>query len=328
MQRMRGWVVALAVTCSGCFVPVSAGEHDAGSVSDGGTSDAGAGDAGAGVCTPGQDQTCNELLQMSSFAGRCEADRTCTCFSGFSQVASGRCAPAGFDAGARCTSPGGVTECSDLATASAKGVCTPRGDCFCLPGYVLNASGICVPPATGVCNVGQDFQCNDDVMMAALAGTCTPIGPAIGCDCNDGWDTNPATGKCRGAGVTGGVTVYSLNPLPTGLERVQVLRDDPLAGHCAAITLSSPSSTARPELQGVSLQNAGTWGVESVRYALARCANFMDVGTVRFDATLATGNIVFITGASTNMMVNVNAFFTPATNGPPPAMRFFARNVR
>lgn len=45
------------------------------------------------VCVPGQDQTCNEQLSMSSFAGTCNADRTCTCNAGFTKKADGKCGP-------------------------------------------------------------------------------------------------------------------------------------------------------------------------------------------------------------------------------------------
>ncbi len=43
------------------------------------------------VCTPGQDQSCNAILSMSSFAGKCEDNGTCTCFAGFTKNAEGKC---------------------------------------------------------------------------------------------------------------------------------------------------------------------------------------------------------------------------------------------
>lgn len=43
------------------------------------------------ACQPGLDQTCNEDLAMSSFAGACNADATCTCKPGFTKQASGKC---------------------------------------------------------------------------------------------------------------------------------------------------------------------------------------------------------------------------------------------
>lgn len=43
------------------------------------------------VCTPGQDQTCNAILSMSSFAGKCEDNGTCTCLDGFTKNAEGKC---------------------------------------------------------------------------------------------------------------------------------------------------------------------------------------------------------------------------------------------
>lgn len=47
---------------------------------------------GESVCTVGQDQTCNDLPAMSSIAGICNADGTCTCSVGRTQNAlTGRC---------------------------------------------------------------------------------------------------------------------------------------------------------------------------------------------------------------------------------------------
>ena len=43
------------------------------------------------VCTPGMDQTCNANLSMSSFAGKCNDDGTCTCNAGFTKNAEGKC---------------------------------------------------------------------------------------------------------------------------------------------------------------------------------------------------------------------------------------------
>ena len=43
------------------------------------------------VCTPGMDQTCNANLSMSSFAGKCNDDGTCTCNAGFTKNADGKC---------------------------------------------------------------------------------------------------------------------------------------------------------------------------------------------------------------------------------------------
>jgi hypothetical protein len=43
------------------------------------------------VCTPGMDQTCNADLSMSSFAGKCNDDGTCTCNEGFTKNADGKC---------------------------------------------------------------------------------------------------------------------------------------------------------------------------------------------------------------------------------------------
>lgn len=45
------------------------------------------------VCEPGADQTCNDVASMSSFAGHCNPDGTCTCGDGFTKQPNGKCAP-------------------------------------------------------------------------------------------------------------------------------------------------------------------------------------------------------------------------------------------
>jgi hypothetical protein len=52
-----------------------------------------AGKCAAPVCVPGENESCNELLSMSSFAGTCNPDRTCTCKPGFTKQPDGKCAP-------------------------------------------------------------------------------------------------------------------------------------------------------------------------------------------------------------------------------------------
>jgi hypothetical protein len=42
-------------------------------------------------CTPGMDQTCNAILSMSSYAGKCNPDGTCTCTPPFVLNAEGKC---------------------------------------------------------------------------------------------------------------------------------------------------------------------------------------------------------------------------------------------
>jgi hypothetical protein len=43
-------------------------------------------------CTPGQDQSCNENRNISSILGKCNPDRTCTCFAGSTLAPeTGRC---------------------------------------------------------------------------------------------------------------------------------------------------------------------------------------------------------------------------------------------
>ncbi|MFT3771799.1 MAG: hypothetical protein QM820_40840 [Minicystis sp.] len=44
------------------------------------------------VCTPGMDQTCNDLAEISSIHGTCNPNHTCTCKAGFAlNPATGRC---------------------------------------------------------------------------------------------------------------------------------------------------------------------------------------------------------------------------------------------
>jgi hypothetical protein len=54
---------------------------------DGGVADGGA----LAVCTPGQDQTCNENPAISSLRGKCQPDGTCVCTSGAPSPSTGRC---------------------------------------------------------------------------------------------------------------------------------------------------------------------------------------------------------------------------------------------
>jgi len=49
------------------------------------------GGAMTGVCTPGQDQTCNENPAISSLRGRCQPDGTCVCSGGAPSPTTGRC---------------------------------------------------------------------------------------------------------------------------------------------------------------------------------------------------------------------------------------------
>jgi hypothetical protein len=42
-------------------------------------------------CTFGQDQSCNDAIEMAAVAGKCNADGTCTCVGGYAKLASGKC---------------------------------------------------------------------------------------------------------------------------------------------------------------------------------------------------------------------------------------------
>jgi hypothetical protein len=44
-----------------------------------------------------------------------------------------------------------------------------------------------------VCEPGRDQTCNDDPAISSLHGTCKPDG---NCECNEGVEKNPATGRC------------------------------------------------------------------------------------------------------------------------------------
>jgi hypothetical protein len=74
----------------------ASGGSGGGTAGGGGGTDGGTGGGGASwQCTPGQDQTCNENLGMSAFAGVCQQNGTCLCQTGFRLAQSGRCVAGG-----------------------------------------------------------------------------------------------------------------------------------------------------------------------------------------------------------------------------------------
>ena len=94
-----------------------AGAPDAGAadggLSDGGLGDGGLGDGGVGVCTPGQDQTCNDDPAVSALWGHCEVNGACSCIDGFERnPATGRCWNPSADCegacGIGCVGPGNL----------------------------------------------------------------------------------------------------------------------------------------------------------------------------------------------------------------------------
>jgi hypothetical protein len=88
------------------------------SASGGGAGVGMAGDASGGtgeprgVCTPGVNQTCNDNPAASALWGKCEADATCSCNSGFVvNPATGRCMPGAPTA---CGLPKDPGDCFDV----------------------------------------------------------------------------------------------------------------------------------------------------------------------------------------------------------------------
>jgi hypothetical protein len=60
----------------------------------------------------------------------------------------------------------------------------------------------CSSSHTGkACTFGQDQTCNDYEWVSALWGACQPDGS---CVCRAGFEVNPATGRCRQAGLSDG----------------------------------------------------------------------------------------------------------------------------
>lgn len=81
-----------------------------------------------GACTVEQDQSCNDDLQQSSFAGKCVGGR-CKCLPGYSIVPGGKCRAAkGLGAGCGNTSEcyAGL-ECLDFAVHPKADVCSVQG---------------------------------------------------------------------------------------------------------------------------------------------------------------------------------------------------------
>lgn len=69
---------------------------------------------------------------------------------------------------------------------------------------ILWALGVCsslacsgsTPVSPPPCTVGADQTCNDDPTVSSLWGRCTV---SRVCECNEGLELNPATGRCRRA---------------------------------------------------------------------------------------------------------------------------------
>lgn len=377
--RVMGCVLAVALT--GCLVPVDAGHNDgghgggsagggsAGGGSAGGGSagggSAGGGSAGGGsvtggVCTLGKDQTCNADPAVSALYGKCLAFAEsggaftyCACNPGAAiDPATQKCVQ---QLQPSCTTVGDFGPCAPPGATSARGLCAPDNACFCYQGFVKDPStGRCVNATPGCAGAGAGA-CNGDPTMSSFAGVCTLLGDADGCDCIDGYDSRDTSGKCFGAGRDGGVVEYALKPLATGLERIQVQRDDPKTHHCAVIglvrsggqsmfprvkiTTAGSSGAPPPADSGIGDRPTGDggvvpvqppWTVEHIRYGDSPCNSsaFNDSAAQLVAASFADGTIAFsANGASAK--VNVNVFFPQTGTQPvaPMKLRFIADQV-
>lgn len=324
-MRWSLWNAAvLGLLLSGCLQPVSMGAAGGGSSASGGGSAGGLGGAGgsggaggAGVCTPGLDSTCNANPSMSAIAGTCGPDGRCTCVGPFSlDPDTGKC---GLEAVVECPAVGDVGACSDPRGAAATGLCAPDGSCFCFSGYVFDfGTAHCVLP-TPQCSPGAGGACQGNPQRSAIAGVCAVMGSGAGCSCTTGFDTRNSNGKCLGAGETGGVTQYSFQPLPTGLERYELLRSDPAAGRCAVLTIAgAQTGSSRVSALGPS---GTTWSVERIRYVLGTCAQAAEPTVRSVPAEFAAGTVVFTRDKVT--VADVNVFFPQdAGVAVPMALRF------
>lgn len=195
-------------------------------------------------CTgSGNDQSCNELQGMSSFAGQCVSG-LCVCATGFEPSPSGRCQPIG----SRCTDRVAMS-CNDGpvdgGVGGVAGSCVV-GQCVCNTGFELNPrTGRCwASRASFTCTVGQDATCNGDAAMSALAGTCS----AGRCSCNpgfalasDGRCVASATGSCL---VSDGTGVCALTTLDGGTT-------SNTSGQCGTQALSAGCSCTTSGSPGV-----------------------------------------------------------------------------
>jgi hypothetical protein len=229
-------------------------------------------------CIVGSDQTCNDQT-MNSFAGTCQGGN-CSCYAGFViNPATGRCHHA-VDAGSPpqcvCEVPGSIawdpidgiwvcvssgdggepdagcgTDCRTTNCAPPNGLCPAQDNVACDP---TSGDWVCVPTqdagplttdAGGVCTVGQDWTCNDDPAMQALAGTCLSGGV---CKCNSGFVINPSTGRCMlqpgDAGCSPDCRVTNCAP-PNGLCPTQdSIACDPTTGTWVCLASDAGSGDA------------------------------------------------------------------------------------
>ena len=111
------------------------------------------------------------------------ADGTSSCVNTFGQVSAGLCCSDTGDFPDTCAV--GACSCSPASSHSVNTCVCPSGTCF-LPGLG------CVGPA-GVCTVGDDQSCNDNIGLNAFHGQCVAGGRCI---CKLGPGHVAASGKC------------------------------------------------------------------------------------------------------------------------------------
>jgi hypothetical protein len=79
--------------CTGAVPPTCTKDADCGPSCS--TYRCNAGRCQLAICTPGQDQTCNENGAISGLAGTCNANGTCSCGPGYILFPDGKCSFSG-----------------------------------------------------------------------------------------------------------------------------------------------------------------------------------------------------------------------------------------
>jgi hypothetical protein len=145
---------------------------------------------GATRCVAGAVETCEDNPDDTACGLTWIPTAACPSGQGCSSDGSKCIAPAttcttSADCGCGCGCGGGMCHCTGGIPPS----CNQASDCGPSCAGIACVSQKCVPPA---CTPGEDFTCNDDVTMQALAGKCTL---ARTCVCNMGFVLKP-DGKC------------------------------------------------------------------------------------------------------------------------------------
>jgi hypothetical protein len=193
------WFAGMAIS-----VFVNAGAACGGSTAPADTPVGGSGGAGADSGTGGS--------SPEPVTGRaCTTTQDCgTGFECNTEAPGGYCmegAPGGpmacHDPDSPCTAPGSL--CSPLPWHQISGVClkacSTAADCRTgyqcaevelFPGEA-NTPHSPGPVCWTACQVGMDQSCNDNPVISSLHGVCEADGT---CTCNNGFQKNPATGRC------------------------------------------------------------------------------------------------------------------------------------